>query len=328
MKAAQIKQYGGPKVLKTVKNVPKPKIREGFVLVEVYAAAVNPFDWKVRSGLAQSMAQLDFPAILGGDFSGIVTEIGEAVSSVKLGDAVFGQANALGGQGSFADYTLVKAESLASKPQSVDFLTAAALPLTAVSAYQALVENGKLKSGQKILIHGGSGGIGSIAIQLAKHLGAFVATTTDSTGIEYVRNLGADKLIDYKNQDFTKLVKNYDMVYDTVGGQSYQKSYQTLRPGGLIVSMVEQPNQQLMDQYKVTAINQFTQVNTRRLNKVAKLVENAVLRVHIDKVFSLEQAGIALGYLQTGHPHGKVVLKVKNPQAGSYHITAKKTAIG
>ena len=310
MKAAQITSYGGKDVLKTVTDASKPEISEGEVLVQVHAAAVNPFDWKVREGQTQTMAELHFPATLGGDFAGKVVEVGEEVSDIKVDDEVYGQANALGGQGSFAEFTPVRATALARKPKSIDFVQAAVLPLTSVSAYQALVEHLNLQAGQKILIHGGAGGIGSSAIPLAKHLGAHIATTALADDADYVKSLGADKVIDYKSQDFTTLLKDYDAVYDTVGGDTYQKSYQVLKPGGIIVSMLEQPNQALMSQYNVQAIAQFTRVTRERLEAIAKLVDEGVITANIDKTFPLDQAAEALEYLHASHHRGKVVIKV------------------
>jgi NADPH:quinone reductase-like Zn-dependent oxidoreductase len=168
-----------------------------------------------------------------------------------------------------------------------------------------------LSRGEKILMHGGAGGIGTIAIQLSKYLGAYVATTVSAKDIPYVKELGADEAIDYKNQSFENLVHEYDAVYDTVGGETYAKSFKVLNKGGIIVSMLEQPRSDLMEQYEVNAIGQFTQVNSERLSKLAELVEKRAIKVHVEKTFPLEQAGEALAYLQNGHPRGKVVLKIK-----------------
>jgi alcohol dehydrogenase len=185
------------------------------------------------------------------------------------------------------------------------------LPLTGVSAWQALVDHIGLSRGEKILIHGGAGGIGTMAIQLAKHLGAYVVTTVSAKDTHYVLELGADEAIDYKNQSFQDMLNNFDAVFDTVGGDTYEKSFKVLKKEGIIVSMLEQPNQKLMKQYGVNAIGQFTQVNSERLSRVAELAEKRVIKVHVDKTFPLEQAGEALEFLQTGHPRGKVVLKMK-----------------
>lgn len=310
MNAAQINEYGGKDELKTVNDAPKPSAGKGQVLVAIQAAGVNPFDVKVREGYAQSMGKLKFPATLGGDFAGIVAEIGEGVAGVDIGDEVYGQAGALSGKGSFAEFTPIKADSLAPKPKSLDSVAAASLPLAGVSAYQALVDHAQLQKGQKVLIHGGAGGIGAIAVQLAKHLGAYVATTVSARDVDFVKALGADEAIDYKSQDFTQIVKDYDVVYDLVGGQVANKSYQVLKKGGVLVSMLEQSDQVMMQQYGVKAISQFTKVTRKQLEKLAELVDSGDIKAYVGKIFPLEQAADALDYLQTGKVRGKVVIKI------------------
>ncbi len=312
MKAAQIKKYGGSGVVEINNNAPKPSVSEGHLLVEVHAAGINPVDWKIREGYMAQMLPLKFPATLGGDFSGVVVEVGAGVSGFMKGDEVYGQAGALrGGSGSFAEFVLADIKVAARKPKNVGHVEAAALPLTGVSAWQALVDHIVLSRGKKILIHGGAGGIGTMAIQVAKYLGAYVATTVSAKDMQYARELGADEIIDYKNQSFQDMLNNFDAVFDTVGGDTYEKSFKVLRKGGIIVSMLEQPNQKLMKQYGVSAIGQFTQVNSERLSRVAELAEKGVIKVHVDKIYPLERAREALEFLQTGHPRGKVVLKMK-----------------
>jgi NADPH:quinone reductase-like Zn-dependent oxidoreductase len=311
MKAAQITAYGGQDVMQTVANAPKPSAGKDEVLVEVHAAGVNPFDWKVREGMIRHITELSFPAILGGDFAGVVTEIGEDVTGIQVGDAVYGQTSSLSGHGSFAEFTPAKTASLALMPKKLDFVQAAAVPLTAVSAYQALVEHIKLQPGQRILIHGGAGGIGSFAVQLAKHLGAYVATTATGEGIAYVTQRGADEVIDYRAQDFSVALKDFDAVYDTIGGETYAKSFQILKQGGVIVSMAAEQDEALAKQHGVRTIGQFTGVTTERLNQVSDLLNTGGLTVHVDKTFPLEQAAEALEYLHTGKHLGKVVIAVK-----------------
>ncbi len=308
MKAAQINKFGGSEVVEINKNAPKPAASRGQILVEVYAAGVNPIDWKIREGYIQ----LKFPATLGGDFSGVVAEIGEGVSGFKKGDEVYGYASVLGGgSGSFAEFALANANATAERSENLSHIETAALPLTGASAWQALVDHISLSSGKKILIHGGAGGIGSMAIQIARHLEAYVATTVSAKDIQYVKELGADEAIDYKNQSFEDILHDYDAVYDTVGGETYVRSFKVLKEGGIIVSMLEQPRSELMKQYGVKAIGQFTQVNSERLSRLAELVDKHIIKVHVDKTFPLEQAGEALAYLQNGHPRGKVVLNMK-----------------
>jgi len=311
MRAAQISDYGGKDVVQITDSAPKPTIGSDQVLVEIAAAGVNPFDLTVREGRARQMAEPDLPATLGGDFAGTVAEIGAEVKDFQAGQEVYGQAKALSGHGSFAEFTPVPATQLAAKPSSLDFVAAAAVPLVSSSAYQALMDHMNLQAGQKILIHGGAGGIGSMAIQLGKHLGAYVATTATANDTDFVKSLGADEVIDYKQQDFSQILKDYDAVLDTVGGETNTKSYQVLKPGGSLVSMVAKPDEELVKQYDIKFTAQFSQVTTERLTKVAKLFDSGALKSQVDKVFSLDLAAEALDYLQTNHPRGKVVIQVK-----------------
>ena len=312
MKAAQISQYGDTDVVQINKDVPKPAVSPGKLLIEVHAAGVNAIDWKIRAGYLQQMAPLSFPATLGGDFSGILIESGEGVSGFKRGDEVYGQAIILGGgSGAFAEFVSADAKMTAHKPKNINHVEAAALPLTGVSALQGLIEHIGLSKGKKILIHGGAGGIGTFAIQLAKHLGAYVAATAKADNIQYVKNLGADEAIDYEKQSFDNLVHDYDAVFDTVGGETYTRSFKVLKKGGTIVSMLVQPRPELMQQYGVNAIGQYTQVNNERLSNLAKLVEQKIIKVHVDKMFPLEKAGEGLAYLQEGRARGKIVIKIK-----------------
>src|SRR3990172_2727512 len=312
MKAAQINRYGGSEAVEINKNAASPVASPGKLIVEVYAAGVNPIDWKIREGYMQQMRSLSFPITLGSDFSGLVMEAGEGVSGFKKGDEVYGQAIVLGGgSGSFAEFALVNAKAIAYKPKSVSHIEAAALPLAGVSAYQALVDHIGLSVGKKILIHGGAGGIGTFAIQLARHEGAYVAATAGTGSIKYGKDLGADEVIDYRKQSFEDLLSDYDAVFDTVGGDTYARSFKVLKKGGIIVSMLEQPREELTEKYGVNAISQFTQVTSGRLSKLAELVDRGAVKVYVDRIFPLERVGEALSYLQKGHPRGKVVLEIK-----------------
>lgn len=312
MKAAQINTYGGSDVVEITHGAAKPAAPAEGLLVQVYAAGVNPVDWKIREGYLKKMVPLQFPATLGGDFSGVVIDVGDGVADFNPGDEVYGQAIIVGGgSGSFAEFATTNAGSAAQKPKTVSHTEAAALPLAGVSALQALTEHMQLSGGHKILIHGGAGGIGTMAIQLAKHLGAEVATTATAAEKHYVQQLGAAEIIDYQNQRFEDVVKDFDAVFDTVGGETYERSFRVLKRGGIIVSMVEQTRGDLMERYGVTAVAQATRVTSERLTQLADLVDQRAVTVHLDKLFSLEQAGEALAYLQTGQPHGKVVLQIK-----------------
>lgn len=309
MKAAQISDYGGPEVI-TVKDTGQPVAAEGQVLVAVAAAGVNPFDVKVRDGINKLPESVSLPATLGGDVSGTVAEIGPGVSGFERGQAVYGQAGAMSGQGSFAEFTPVKAQQLAAAPKSIDLTDAAALPLAGTSAYQAIADHINLQPGQKILIQGGAGGIGSIAVQIAKHIGAYVASTARADDVDFVKQLGADEVIDYESQDFTQVVKGYDAAFDTVGGETNSKSYEVLKRGGTLVSMVMPPDEDKVSQLGIIYIAQQSRSTAERLTKLAELVESGAVKANIDKIFPLAQAAEALEYLKTGHPRGKVVIKV------------------
>ena len=227
MKAAYLEQTGGPEVLK-YGDLPDPKAGPGEVLVDIVAASVNGADWKVRTG---GYGALKFPYVLGRDFSGIVSAIGDGVTDFKIGDAVFGVLPA-GQEGAYAEKLAVKAEVIAKKPDGLSHVNAAALALTGLTALNSVEDTLKLKRGETILIQGGAGGVAGFAIQLAKHIGARVITTTSAANIDYVRSLGADQVIDYNKDDFTKIGPICDAVFETVGGEVATKSYAVLKPGG------------------------------------------------------------------------------------------------
>lgn len=311
MKAAQLVKYGGQDAIQITDDAVRPVPLIGQVLVEVYAAAINPFDWKLREGASKDYIQLDMPATIGSDVAGVVVEVGQDTVGFEVGQTVLGMANGVGGQGSLAEFTPVKVEQLVPKPAAIDFVTAAALPLTGVSAYQALVDHMGLQAGQKVLIHGGAGGIGSLAIQIAKGIGAYVATTASATDTDFVKSLGADEIIDYETQDFAELIKEYDAAFDTVGGETNAKSYGVLHPAGNLVSMTTPPDEKLVEQYQIKYTQQASKATPERLIAVAELAASGKLKVNVDKVFPLDQAAEALEYLKTGHPKGKVVVQVK-----------------
>jgi len=315
MKSAQIKTYGDSEVVEINPNAPSLNDPSEFaVLATIKAAGVNPSDWKLREGFFKQMVPLQFPATLGMDFSGIIEKVGEGVASdLKQGDEVYGQAGVLaGGSGAFAEMALAKSDKIAHKPKTLSHEQAAGLPLVGVSAWQALVETMGLDKGQKILIHGGAGGIGSISIQLAKHLGAYVATTVSTNDIQFAKEeLGADEAIDYKTQTFEDVLPHdFDAVFDTVGGETYTRSFKVLKRGGagIIVSMLEQPVQELMDQFGVKAIFLFSQANRERLTRLAQWVDQNNIRVNVERAFSLNEARDALDYQRDVHPRGKIVL--------------------
>jgi NADPH:quinone reductase-like Zn-dependent oxidoreductase len=313
IKAIQIKKYGGNDVVEVNETASAPSLSSGKILVNIKASGVNPADWKIREGYLQQIMPLQFPSTLGMDFSGVVKQVEEdAHSDFKQGDEVYGQASIFsGGSGAFAELALVSRDSIAHKPKTLNYLEAAALPLVGVSAWQALVEHIGLSKDKKVLVQGGAGGIGSIAIQLAKHLGAFVATTVSTDDKQFVQELGADQVIDYKTENFEDIVHDYDAVFDTVSGDTYKRSFKVLKKGsGMIVSTLEQPNSELMNQYGIKAVFLFSQVNRQRLTRLAEWIDQNNIRVNIDKTFSLDEAAKALDYQKEGHPRGKLVLTI------------------
>jgi NADPH:quinone reductase-like Zn-dependent oxidoreductase len=313
MLAAQINSYGDSKVISLNDDAPEPKPSEGQVLVEVYAAALNPIDNAIMAGYLKDRVPLDFPVTLGGDLSGVIIRKGEGVSDFKEGDKVYGQAILLnGGSGSLAQFTVANITNIAHQPKSIGTDEAASLPLAGVSALQGLEENIKLKKGQKILIHGGAGGIGSIAVQIARHLGAYTAATVSKDDKDYVKKLGADEVIDYKNEEFEEILKDYDAVLDTVGGETTEKSFRVLKKGGILVSLVTSHVAEVAKKYDVSAIYQLTNTKTEFLNRLSKLVDEGVVKVQVDKVFPLTQSDEAFKHLTEGHPRGKVVVRVKD----------------
>jgi alcohol dehydrogenase len=312
MKSVQINRYGSSEAIEINQNTPSPKLSPGKVLVDIKAAGINPVDWKIREGYMKQMIPLQFPSTLGMDFSGIIKQVGEDVSSeYAQGDEVYGQASITNdGSGAFAEMAFTNIDNIALKPKSLSYTEAAALPLVGVSAWQALVENMELSKGQKILIHGGAGGIGSFSIPLAKNLGAYVATTVSSDDIQFVQDLGVDEAIDYTVQSFEYLLHDYNAVFDTVGSETYTKSFKVLKKGGKIVSMLEQPNSELIERFSVKAIFQLTHVNNDRLARLAQWVDQTNIKIHIDKIFRLEEAAKALDYVKDVHPRGKIVLEL------------------
>lgn len=311
MKAIQINSYGDENVLE-LKDIPQPVIGEKQVLVEVHAASLNPFDRKLMAGYMKNVIPLHFPLTLGGDFAGKVIQLSGKTDGFDLGDEVFGQANAISGSsGAFAEYAAVNTGSLSPKPSNINMIGAASIPLVGVSAIQALEDIIKLHEGQKILIHGGAGGIGSAAIQLAKSLGAYVATTVSGKDIDFADKLGADVVMDYQNKNFDSIISNYDAVFDTVGGETANKSFRVLKKGGILVSMVGMPDQMLAKQYGVETVSQNTKTDSRNLLRLKNLIETGKIKPQVDKVFPLNKTGEAFRHLEEEHPQGKVVLAVK-----------------
>ncbi len=307
MKAAVIREYGAQV---EIANVPQPELLVDSVLIEVHAASVNPVDNIVRAGYMKEMMPILFPFTMGFDVSGVVLEVGDQVTKFKKGEEVFSRPNSMQA-GTIAEYTVVKAEELALKPSNISHQEAASIPLVGLTAWQALVAKGNLQKGQKVLIHAGSGGVGTLAIQMAKHLGAEVATTTSSANIELVKNLGADTVIDYKTQKFEEELSDYDLVFDIIGGETMEKSFKVLKKGGCLVSIKGQDTQGLADQYGVRFDAFYMWPSGEMLSQLAQLISDGVLKPVIDQTYLIDQTQEAYDYLESGRAKGKVVIQVK-----------------
>jgi NADPH:quinone reductase-like Zn-dependent oxidoreductase len=308
MKAAQMSEYGSVNVIQLV-DIEVPVAGDGQVVIEAYASSINPIETIVREG---HMKLASLPATLGGDIAGVITEVGAGVSAFAAGDKVYGQASALGGNsGAFAEFAATAAAQIAKMPVNVSFEEAASLPLVGVSALQALTQHIGLHEDQKLFIHGGAGGIGSIAIQIAKNIGAYVATTATGDGVDFVRGLGADEVIDYKTQQFADVLADYDAVFDTVGGEDTTKAVAVLKQGGILVSMVAEADPTAVAGRGVTAIRQLTHVTTEMLTWLAALIESDVVTPQVDATYPLDQIKEAFTARESGAVRGKVVVKIK-----------------
>jgi NADPH:quinone reductase-like Zn-dependent oxidoreductase len=306
MKAIYIERFGGADVL-TYGDMPDPQAGPGQVVVDVVAASVNGADWRVRAG---QYAQVKFPLILGRDFSGTVAARGEGVTDLEPGDAVFGVLEA-GREGAYAEKVAITAAIVAKKPDALSHNDAAALALTGLTAIISIETTLKLKRGETILIQGGAGGVASFAIQLAKHIGARVITTTSAANIDYVRGLGADEIIDYNAQDFTGAVSGCDAVFDTVGGEVAQKSFAVLKPGGraaFIASGMQAPKP---DRSDVVSLRPAVGRARAPLERVAELVLTGAVRPPDIKLYPLAQAAEAHRVSEGRHFRGKLVLQVR-----------------
>lgn len=330
MKAYVVNKYKGPLALATV---PEPQVGDHDVLVDIHATGVNLLDSKVRSGEFKVFLPYKTPFGLGHDLAGVVTKIGSKVTRFAPGDEVYGRPRD-GRVGTFAARLAVHEDDLAHKPTSFSMAEAGSAPLVALTAWQALVERANVQPGQKVLIHAGSGGVGTYAIQLAKHLGATVATTTGTTNTRWVKELGADIVIDYKTQKFDDVVSGYDVVLDSQGGGTLARSLRVLKPGGIAIGIAGPPDpafaRQLGRVVPLLPVMALLSFKTRRaarrlgvrysflfmrasgeqLGEIAKLADAGVLRPVVDRTYPFEQTPNALAYVEAGRSKGKVVIEV------------------
>lgn len=311
MKAIVIENYGEPAEL-VEKDLPVPQPAADEVLVQIKATSVNPIDWKVRRGYMKSQSSWEFPVVLGWDLAGVITKVGTNVHDFQVGDEVFARPdgpylNGDGTRGTYAEYAVVKANQLVLKPAQLSFAEAAAIPLAGLTAWQVLVARLHVQAGDKVLVQAGAGGVGMFAIQIAKHLGAYVATTASSENTEMLRQLGADEVIDYHQQEITAVLHDYDAVFDTI--DQIPAGLAILKPTGRLVTIAGQPTEAQQVAHP-SASNWLLQPNGTQLKQLAALVESGELKVVIDSSFPLTAAGLKAAHKlsENGHTHGKIVI--------------------
>jgi len=333
MKAFVFERYGKKRALRSA-EMPTPEPRDDEVLVQVHAAGVNLLDSKIRDGEFKLILPYRLPLILGHDVAGVVVKVGPRVLQFKPGDEVYARSDDFR-IGTFAEFVPVKEASLALKPKGLTMEEAASIPLVGLTAWQALVERAELKKGQKVFIQAGSGGVGTFAIQLAKHLGATVATTTSTANVALVKSLGADVVIDYKTQDFEKVLRDYDVVLNSQDGKTLERSLRVLKGGGKLISISGPPDpgfakdigvswilrqvirllsyriRKKAKRHRVSYSFLFMKANGDQLREITSLIESGGIRPVVDRVFPFESTNEALAYVEKGRAKGKVVVKVR-----------------
>ncbi len=333
MKALILKRYGKSDQL-AFADVPRPAIKPNEILVQVHAVGLNPIDNKIPTGAFKPIIKLQLPATMGSDVAGVVVEVGSRVTKFNVGDAIFASVFDLG-TGTLAEFAVVPEYAAAPKPANLDFVEAASIPMVGLTAWQALKERAQVKPGQKVFIPAGSGGIGTFAIQLAKYLGAQVGTTTSTANVNLVKRLGADEVIDYKQQEFEDVLRGYDVVLGTVKGDGVKKSLQILNPNASVVSLIGPPDaafarargmnfvmkfifgllsRKIINQARQRGAEYsflFVHPDGRQLAEIGKLLEESHIRPVIDRVFPFTQTKEALAYLDAGRAKGKVVVQLR-----------------
>ncbi|MEE4341535.1 NADP-dependent oxidoreductase [Pseudomonas alliivorans] len=333
MKAFIIDRYG-KKAVGRIGERPDPGIGQTDVLIQIHAAGVNMLDVKIRNGEFKPILPYTLPLVLGNDVAGVVVAVGSDVKGFKPGDEVYARPEQER-MGSFAELICLHEESVALKPAHLTMVQAASVPLVALTAWQVLVETAKVKKGQRVLIHAGSGGVGTIAIQLAKHLGAFVATTTSTQNVEWVKALGADVVIDYKTQHFESLLQGYDVVLNSLGSDELEKSLNVLKPGGHLISISGPPTPAFAEQQKLNRVLKqvmrllsygirkkarkqgvaysfvFMRASGAQLKEVTRLIEAGIIKPILDRTFAFQQTADALAYVEQGRAKGKVVVQLR-----------------
>jgi len=333
MKAFVVSRYGRENSVEAV-ELPEPELGDGDVLVEIHAASVNPLDLKIRNGELKPLLPYKLPLVLGNDLAGIVIKAGPKAQRFKPGDEVYARPDK-DRIGTFAEMIAINEKDVAEKPHRLDMEQAASVPLVGLTARQALIDEAALQAGQKVLIHAGSGGVGTIAIQLAKYLGATVATTTSTANVEWVKGLGADVVIDYKRDDFATILRDYDVVIDTQGGETLEKSLRVLKPGGKVISVAGPPEPDFAKEFGanwllaqamrvvsfqirrkakrrgVTYSFLFMKASGDQLRELGGLIDSGAIRPVVDRVFPFQSTTEALAYVEKGRAKGKVVVKIR-----------------
>ena len=333
MRAFIVDRYGSKDGVRAG-EMPDPELQEDDILVQIHAASVNPLDSKIRDGDFKLILPYRFPLILGNDVAGVVVRVGSRVRRFKPGDEVYARPDT-DRIGAFAEFISIKEDAVAKKPKTLTMEEAASIPLVSLTAWQVLVERAKLSQGQKVLIHAGSGGVGTLAIQLAKHLGAIVATTTSTENLDWVKRLGADLVIDYRKDDFEKILHDYDVVLNSLGGETLEKSLRVLKPGGKLISISGPPDPDFAKDmglswilrlvmsllsYRIRAKAKrlhvsysflFMRASGDQLREISSLIDSGIIRPVVDRVFPFEAAKEALAYVEKGRAKGKVVVKVR-----------------
>ncbi|MDI2588822.1 NADP-dependent oxidoreductase [Psychrobacillus sp. NEAU-3TGS] len=332
MRAMVIDRYG--KVPMRLEEMPTPKIGDYEVLAEIHAASINPIDFKIRDGKVKMLVKYNMPLILGNDFSGVVVKVGAKVTRFRIGDEIYGRPRK-SKIGTFAEYIAIHEEDIALKPKNLSFEEAASIPLVGLTSYQALTDILQVQKGQKVLIQAGAGGVGTFAIQLAKLMGATVATTASEAGANLVKSLGADEIINYKTEKFEEILKNYDAVFDTLGGDILNKSFGVVKSGGKIVSVSGLPNARFGKEYgsgflktflfsiastKLTKLEKkhnvqytflFMKPSGEQLRIIGNFFETGKIKAIIDRVFPFEEAQKAMEYAESGRAKGKIIVKIR-----------------
>jgi NADPH:quinone reductase-like Zn-dependent oxidoreductase len=308
MKAIVVHEYGGPEAMK-YEDAPRPEPNDDEVLVRVIAAGVNPVDGLVRSGKYAKFFNTTLPLVPGYDIAGVVQKTGAKIGKFKRGDAVYAYI-ALNKGGGYAEYAVATEKQAAPKPKSLTYAEAAAVPVVALTAWQGLVDTAKLSAGQTVLIHGGSGGVGSFAIQFAKLRGAKVFATASTRNQDLLKELGADVAIDYTKQKFEDVAKDVDVVLESVGGDTLTRSYGVIKKGGIIVSLIGPPNQAELDKHGIRGAALGVEPDSSELAEIGKLIDEKKIKVIVSQILPLAEAAKAQEQAATGHTRGKIVLKV------------------